>query len=83
MISSLTPFRFPQPKCPVCAKIPLEACRTLLPDECTDMVNVYQVSLRKIGAWDKNYARGYGILRQHLHSPSQTAPCEASRYLTG
>lgn len=44
------------------AKIPLEARRTLLPDECTDALNVYQVSFRNIGAWDRNYARIFGIL---------------------
>ncbi len=44
------------------AKIPLEARRTLMPDACTDTVNVYHVSVRNVGGWGKNFARVYGIL---------------------
>jgi cephalosporin-C deacetylase len=46
------------------AKIPLEARQTLLPDACTDTVNVYHVSFRNIGGtpWNKLNARVYGIL---------------------
>ncbi|MFA6962326.1 MAG: acetylxylan esterase [Opitutaceae bacterium] len=46
------------------AKVPLEARQTLLPDACTDTVNVYHVSLRNIGGtpWNKLNARVYGIL---------------------
>ncbi len=44
------------------AKVPLEARQTLLPDACTDTVNVYQVSFRNIGGVGKNFARVYGIL---------------------
>lgn len=44
------------------AKISLEARRTLLPEECTDTLNVYQVSFRNTGAWGKNNSRIYGIL---------------------
>ncbi|MFA6289633.1 MAG: acetylxylan esterase [Opitutaceae bacterium] len=46
------------------AKVPLEARQTLLPDACTDTVNVYHVSFRNIGGtpWNKLTARVYGIL---------------------
>ncbi|MDF3056275.1 MAG: acetylxylan esterase [Rariglobus sp.] len=45
------------------AKIPLEARQTLMPDACTDTVNVYHVSFRNVGGgWNKLYARVYGIL---------------------
>lgn len=46
------------------AKIPLEARQTLLPDACTDKVDVYHVSFRNIGGtpWNKLNARVYGIL---------------------
>ncbi len=46
------------------AKVPLEARQTLLPDACTDTVNVYHVSFRNIGGtpWNKLHARVYGIL---------------------
>lgn len=44
------------------AQIPLEPRQTLLPEACTDTVNVYHVSLRNIGGWNKNFARVYGIL---------------------
>lgn len=43
------------------AQIPLEARLTLLPDQCTDKVNVYHVSFRTVGeAWTAP-ARIYGI----------------------
>jgi cephalosporin-C deacetylase-like acetyl esterase len=45
------------------AKIPLEAKLTLLPDACTDRVNVYQVSFRTLGQnWNPSPPRIYGIL---------------------
>ncbi len=45
------------------AKIPLEARLTLLPDQCTDTVNVYHVSFRTLGqAWNPTPPRIYGIL---------------------
>ena len=46
------------------AQIPLEARQTLLPDACTDKVDVYHVSFRNIGGtpWNKLNARVYGIL---------------------
>ena len=45
------------------AKIPLEARVTLLPDACTDAVNVYHVSIRTVGpSWTAVPARVYGIL---------------------
>ncbi|HEY9250830.1 MAG TPA: acetylxylan esterase, partial [Rariglobus sp.] len=46
------------------AKTPLEARQTLLPDECTDTVNVYHVSFRNAGEgrWNKFFPRVYGIL---------------------
>ncbi len=45
------------------AKIPVEARVTLLPDACTDAVNVYHVSLRTVGpTWTPAPARIYGIL---------------------
>lgn len=44
------------------AAVPLEPRLTLLPEACTDRVNVYQVSFRNVGgAWTGN-ARVYGIL---------------------
>ena len=45
------------------AKAPLDPVVTLLPDACTDKVNVYQVAIRTIGPnWVKVPARVYGIL---------------------
>ncbi|HEY0944125.1 MAG TPA: acetylxylan esterase [Opitutaceae bacterium] len=45
------------------ATIPLEPMLTLLPDACTDKVNVYHVSFRTVGAsWNNNVARIFGIL---------------------
>lgn len=45
------------------AKIPLEARQTLLPDACTDTVNVYHVSFRNINVgWGAIQPRVYGIL---------------------
>lgn len=45
------------------AKIPLEARLTLLPDACTDKVNVYHVNFRTLGqAWNPTPPRIYGIL---------------------
>lgn len=45
------------------AKVPVEPVLTLLPDACTDKVNVYQVSFRTSGpSWTKAQARIYGIL---------------------
>jgi cephalosporin-C deacetylase-like acetyl esterase len=45
------------------AKIPLEARLTLLPDQCTDTVNVYHVNFRTLGqAWNPTPPRLYGIL---------------------
>lgn len=45
------------------AKVPMEPRLTLLPDACTDKVNVYQVSFRTIGPdWTPVPARIYGIL---------------------
>ena len=45
------------------AKQPLEARLTLLPEACTDKVNVYHVSLRTVGPdWVATPARVYGIL---------------------
>lgn len=45
------------------AKIPMEARLTLLPDQCTDSVNVYHVNFRTAGqAWNPTPPRIYGIL---------------------
>jgi cephalosporin-C deacetylase-like acetyl esterase len=45
------------------AKIPLEPRLTLLPDACTDTVNVYHVSFRTLNqAWNPQPPRLYGIL---------------------
>jgi cephalosporin-C deacetylase-like acetyl esterase len=45
------------------AKVPLEPRLTLLPDACTDKVNVYHVSFRTYGPeWTSTHARMYGIL---------------------
>ncbi len=45
------------------AKIPLEARLTLLPDQCTDTVNVYHVNFRTLNqAWNPTPPRIYGIL---------------------
>lgn len=45
------------------AAIPLEARLTLLPDACTDTVNVYHVNFRTLGqAWNPTPPRIYGIL---------------------
>lgn len=45
------------------AKIPLEARLTLLPDQCTDKVNVYHVNFRTLNqAWNPQPPRIYGIL---------------------
>ncbi len=47
------------------AKIPLEPRLTLLPDACTDTVNVYHVSFRTLNqTWDRNPSRIYGILTE-------------------
>jgi cephalosporin-C deacetylase-like acetyl esterase len=45
------------------AKIPLEARLTLLPEACTDKVNVYHVSFRTLNqSWNPSPPRVYGIL---------------------
>ncbi len=45
------------------AKIPMEAKLTLLPDACTDTVNVYHVNFRTLGQnWNPTQPRIYGIL---------------------
>jgi cephalosporin-C deacetylase len=45
------------------AKIPLEARLTLLPEACTDKVNVYHVNFRTLGqGWNPTPPRIYGIL---------------------
>jgi len=45
------------------AKIPLEAKLVLLPEACTDLVNVYHVSFRTLGQnWNPSPPRIYGIL---------------------
>ncbi len=45
------------------AKVPLEAKLTLLPDACTDTVNVYHVSFRTFSpGWSPHPSRIYGIL---------------------
>jgi cephalosporin-C deacetylase len=45
------------------AKVPLEPRLTLLPDSCTDKVNVYHVSFRNVGPnWTAVPSRIYGIL---------------------
>lgn len=45
------------------AKIPLEARQTLLPEACTDTLNVYHVSFRTVGGGrGANTPRVYGIL---------------------
>lgn len=47
------------------AATPMEAQRVLLPDDCTDKIDVYQVSLRTAGAFNRRTgaaARIYGIL---------------------
>lgn len=47
------------------ATIPLEPRLTLLPDACTDTVNVYHVSFRTLNqTWDRNPSRIYGILTE-------------------
>lgn len=44
------------------AGIPIDLRKTLLPDQCTDKVNVYHVSFRNVGnSWD-GQGRLYGIL---------------------
>ncbi|PTX91401.1 acetylxylan esterase [Opitutus sp. ER46] len=43
------------------AKVPLEARMTLLPEACTDTVNVYHVSFRTVGESWTPQARVYGI----------------------
>lgn len=44
------------------AKIPLDAKLTLLPDQCTDKVNVYHVSFRNVSPeWMQTPGRIYGI----------------------
>ena len=43
------------------AKLPMEAKLTLLPDQCTDKVNVYHVSFRTVGESWTGPARIYGI----------------------
>ena len=45
------------------AKVPVEPLLTLLPDACTDKVNVYHVSFRNVGPnWTAVPSRIYGIL---------------------
>jgi cephalosporin-C deacetylase-like acetyl esterase len=45
------------------AKVPMEPLITLLPDACTDKVNVYHVSFRNVGSsWAGAVSRIYGIL---------------------
>ena len=45
------------------AKVPLDPVLTLLPEACTDKVNVYHVSIRNVGpSWTPVPARVYGIL---------------------
>ena len=45
------------------AQIPVEPILMLLPEQCTDTVNVYHVSLRTVGpGWTKVPARVFGIL---------------------
>ena len=45
------------------AKVPLEPVLTLLPDACTDKVNVYHVGFRNVGPnWTPVPSRIYGIL---------------------
>ncbi|WP_415909544.1 acetylxylan esterase [Oleiharenicola sp. Vm1] len=44
------------------ARVPLEPVLTLLPDACTDRLNVYHVSFRTLGADASRAARLYGIL---------------------
>ena len=45
------------------AALPIEPRLTLLPDACTDKVNVYHVSFRTVGPnWTTSPARVYGIL---------------------
>lgn len=46
------------------AKAPLDARRTLIPEACTDKINVYHVSFRTVGAanWRGQASRIYGIL---------------------
>ncbi len=44
------------------AKVPMEPRLTLMPDACTDTVNVYHVSLRTIGESWQGPAHVYGIL---------------------
>ena len=46
------------------SKIPVEARMTLLPDLCTDSVNVYHVSIRTVGESWKGPARIYGMLAE-------------------
>lgn len=45
------------------AKVPVEPRLTLLPEACTDKVNVYHVSFRTVGpTWSAVHARIFGIL---------------------
>jgi cephalosporin-C deacetylase len=45
------------------ARIPMDARLTLVPDACTDTVNVYHVSFRTLGqSWNPSPPRIYGIL---------------------
>lgn len=44
------------------ARVPLEPVLTLLPEACTDKLNVYHVSFRTLGAEAHRPARLYGIL---------------------
>lgn len=44
------------------ARVPLEPVLTLLPEACTDQLNVYHVSFRTLGADAARAARLYGIL---------------------
>jgi cephalosporin-C deacetylase-like acetyl esterase len=44
------------------AKIPIDAERTLLPEQCTATVNVYQVSIQNVGPGANGTSRIFGIL---------------------
>jgi cephalosporin-C deacetylase len=47
------------------ARIPLEPRLTLLPDACTDLVNIYHVSFRNVSpSWMSTPGRIYGILSE-------------------
>jgi len=46
------------------AKIPIDAERTLLPEQCTAKVNVYQISLQNVGPRADGVSRIFGILAE-------------------